>query len=100
MDGPAPAPARAQGENRSMITVTRRSGPAFALNPDLIERIDATPETVIRLVDGAEYVVQESVDEVVARVRESKAAIIALSHLLEHPSSGGRSLRVVPNRDI
>ena len=35
-----------------MITVTRRSGPAFALNPDLIERIDATPETVIRLVDG------------------------------------------------
>ena len=83
-----------------MITVTRRNGPAFALNPDLIERIDATPDTVITLVDGGEDVVQESVDEVVARVRESKAAIVALSHLLEHPSSGGRALRVVPNRDI
>jgi flagellar protein FlbD len=80
-----------------MITVTRRNGPSFALNPDLIERIDTTPETVITLVDGAEYIVRESVDEVIARVRESKAAIIALSHLLEHPSSGGRVLRVVPN---
>ena len=42
-----------------MITVTRRNGPSFALNPDLIERIDTTPETVITLVDGAEYVVRE-----------------------------------------
>jgi uncharacterized protein YlzI (FlbEa/FlbD family) len=28
-----------------MITVTRLNGPAFALNPDLIERIESTPET-------------------------------------------------------
>ncbi len=82
-----------------MIRVTRRNGPSIALNPDLIERIDTTPETVITLVDGAEYVVRETVDEVIARVREAKAAIIALSHLLEHPSSGGRALRVVPNPD-
>jgi len=82
-----------------MIRVTRRNGPSFALNPDLIERIDTTPETVITLVDGAEYVVRESVDEVIARVREAKAAIIALSHLLEHPAGGGRALRVVPNPD-
>ena len=40
-----------------MITVTRLNGPAFALNPDLIERIESTPETVITLVDGAKYVV-------------------------------------------
>ena len=83
-----------------MITVTRRDGQSFALNPDLIERIDTTPETVITLVDGAEYPVRESVDEVVVRVREAKAAIIALSHRLEHPASGGRALRVVPKRDL
>ena len=51
-----------------MITVTRLNGPAFALNPDLIERIETTPDTVITLVDGAKYVVRESVDELVARV--------------------------------
>jgi len=83
-----------------MITVTRLNGPAFALNPDLIERIESTPDSVITLVDGAKYVVRESVEELVARVRESKAAIIALSHLIEHPSSGGPTLRVVPDRHI
>jgi flagellar protein FlbD len=81
-----------------MITVTRLNGPAFALNPDLIERIESTPETVITLVDGAKYVVREDVGELVARVREAKAAIIALSHRLEHPSDAGRALRVVPDR--
>ena len=35
-----------------MITVTRRNGTAFALNPDLIERVEATPDTVITLVSG------------------------------------------------
>ena len=68
-----------------MITVTRLNGPAFALNPDLIERIETTPDTVITLVDGAKYVVRESVDELVARVRESKAAIIALVASLGAP---------------
>jgi flagellar protein FlbD len=79
-----------------MITVSRFHGPAFALNPDLIERVESTPDTVITLVDGTKYVVQESVEEIVARVRESKAAVIALSHLLEHRVSGGPTLRVVP----
>ena len=40
-----------------MITVTRLNGPAFALNPDLIERVEATPDTVIHLVGGNDYVV-------------------------------------------
>jgi flagellar protein FlbD len=83
-----------------MIAVTRLNGSAFALNPDLIERIETTPDTVITLVDGAKYVVRESVQELLARVRESKAAIIALSHLIEHPASGGPALRVVPESDI
>ena len=82
-----------------MITATRLNGPAFALNPDLIERIESTPDTVITLVDGAKYVVRESVDELVERVRESKAAIIALSHLLEPPSRNGPTLRIVSDEN-
>jgi len=39
-----------------MIVLTRLNGPSFALNPDLIERIESTPDTVITLVDGAQYV--------------------------------------------
>jgi flagellar protein FlbD len=79
-----------------MITVTRLNGPAFLLNPDLIERVEATPDTVIHLVGGSDYVVRESVDELVARIRESRAAVIALSHLIEQRTTGAPTLRVVP----
>ena len=48
-----------------MITLTRLSGTVFALNSDLIERVDSTPDTVITLVDGKKYVVAESLDDVV-----------------------------------
>jgi flagellar protein FlbD len=80
-----------------MITVTRLNGGAFALNPDLVERVEPTPDTVITLVDGAKYVVLESVEDVINRIRESKASVIALSHNLEQQLSTGKAiLRVVP----
>jgi flagellar protein FlbD len=76
-------------------SVTRFDGPAFVLNADLIERIEPTPDTVITLVDGAKYVVGESVEELAARIRESRAAIVALSQLAEPPSSRGPTSRVM-----
>jgi len=79
-----------------MITVTRLNGPAFVLNPDHIERIETTPDTVIHLTDGAAYVVAESVEEIVARIRESRAAVIALSHLIEERTAGAPVLHVIP----
>ncbi len=79
-----------------MIMLNRLSGSAFALNADLIERIDTTPDTVITLVDGKKYLVTDSVAEVVAAVRRHRAEVIALSTLLEvtvepepAPSHGG-----------
>jgi flagellar protein FlbD len=84
-----------------MITVTRFNGGAFALNPDLIERVEETPDTVITLVDGAKYVVRESVEEIVTRVRESKAAVIAMSHLLEQQGTAANpTLRLVPDHPV
>ena len=80
-----------------MINVTRLNGPAFALNPDLIERIEATPDTVIHLVGGTNYVVVETVEEIVQRVRESRAQVIALSHLIDQRTTGAPTLRVVPS---
>jgi len=38
-----------------MIVLTRLNGPSFALNPDLIERVEANPDTVVVLVGGASY---------------------------------------------
>jgi flagellar protein FlbD len=69
------------------------------LNADLIERVEATPDTVIHLVGGTTYMVAESVEEIVARVRESRAAVIALSRLIDDRAAGAPNLRVVPNAD-
>lgn len=60
-----------------MIVLTRLSGSVFALNSDLIERVDSTPDTVITLVDGAKYVVSESLEQVVGAVRAYRSGVIA-----------------------
>lgn len=60
-----------------MITLTRLNGATFALNPDLIERAEATPDTVLTLVDGTKYVVAESVPEIISKVRHLRASILA-----------------------
>lgn len=66
-----------------MITLTRLSGTVFALNSDLIERIDATPDTVITLVDGKKYVVVDALEDVVSAVRRHRGEVLALSTLMD-----------------
>ncbi len=66
-----------------MIRVTRLNGERFALNPDLIERVEGHPDTVAFLVDGTKYVVRESVDEVLQEIREYRAGILATSYEMD-----------------
>jgi flagellar protein FlbD len=82
-----------------MITLTRLNGPPFALNCDLIERAESTPDTVLTLVDGTKYVVRESVDDVVNMIREYRASVVALAQHLETGYADGPTLRVVPGPD-
>jgi flagellar protein FlbD len=65
-----------------MIMLTRLSGSVFALNSELIERIDSTPDTVITLVDGKKYVVTETLEQVVGAVRYYRGQTIALGSAL------------------
>lgn len=66
-----------------MILVTRLNGAVFALNPDLVERADCTPDTVITLVDGTKYVISESVPEFIDAVRHYRASLIAQASRIE-----------------
>jgi flagellar protein FlbD len=52
-------------------------GLRIALNPDLIERAEHTPDTVITLVDGHKVVVEEPLEAVVALVRDWRASVAA-----------------------
>ena len=67
-----------------MIILTRLNGEQFALNCDLVERVDAHPNTVVTLVDATKYVVTESLTEVVDRVRDFRAGVLARSTELQH----------------
>jgi flagellar protein FlbD len=66
-----------------VILVTRLNGAVFALNPDLVERADCTPDTVITLVDGTKYVIAESVPEFIDSVRHYRASLIAQASRIE-----------------
>ena len=71
-----------------MIRVTRLNGERFALNPDLVERVEGHPDTVVFLVDGTKYVVSESVDEVLVEIREYRASILATSYEMDRGEYG------------
>jgi flagellar protein FlbD len=60
-----------------MILLRRLNNSVLGLNADLIERIDATPDTVITLVDGKKYVVAETPEEVVERIVVFRANVLA-----------------------
>jgi flagellar protein FlbD len=82
-----------------VIIVTRLHGASVAVNCDLIERVEATPDTVLTLVDGSRYVVRESVTEIVEKVRAFRASVVLLAGRLdEHPATG-QHLRLVPVPD-
>jgi len=51
-----------------MIRLTRLNHVPLVLNSDLIEHIEATPDTVISLTNGQKIMVLESAEDVVDRV--------------------------------
>jgi flagellar protein FlbD len=53
-----------------MIEVHRLNGELFLLNSDMIETMDTTPDTVIRLVNGHRYIVKEKANDVKKAVIE------------------------------
>lgn len=79
-----------------MIMLSRLNGLPFALNPDLVERAEATPDTVLTLCDGTKLVIGESVEELVARVRGYRASILSLADQVAVPLPPPPALHVVP----
>jgi len=78
--------------------VTRLHGGPVAVNCDLIERVEATPDTVVTLVDGGRYVVRETVAEIVDKIRDYRASVVMLAGRLDSPAAG-QHLYLVPNPD-
>lgn len=71
-----------------MIVVTRLNGPQFGVNPDLLQRIDSAPDTILTLIDGTKYIVEESMTEVIELVQEHRATLLARAQAM-HATFGG-----------
>ena len=65
-----------------MIVVTRLNGGQFGVNPDLIQRIDSAPDTILTLIDGTKFIVAEPMADVIARVHEYRATVLARARVL------------------
>jgi len=63
-----------------MIVVTRLNDSQFAINPDLIERIHVNPDTTLVMVDGAKFIVTESLAEVIEKIAAYRAHVIGLAY--------------------
>ena len=55
-----------------MINVTRLNQKEFVVNAEMIEFVEAIPDTLLTLTSGKKIMVAESVDTVVARILEYK----------------------------
>ncbi|GAB2518164.1 flagellar FlbD family protein [Paramicrobacterium agarici] len=72
-----------------MIVVTRLNGSQFAVNPDLIERVHASPDTTLVMVDGAKFVVTEAITEVIDKIAAFRARVLAEANV--YPQSANRA---------
>ena len=61
----------------SVIHVTRIKGQHAAVNPDLIETIEETPDTVICFTSGEKMIVRESLQEIIDLVVAFRRALLA-----------------------
>jgi flagellar protein FlbD len=53
-----------------MVKVTRLNNSELVVNAEMIEFVEATPDTIISLLSGKKLMVAESVDTVIERVIE------------------------------
>lgn len=60
------------------LTRLRQTDPLY-INPDHIERLDRHHETIVHLLNGTEYVVIESPEEILDQVTMLRARVIAMA---------------------
>lgn len=61
-----------------MIAVSRLDGSSFFLNSELIETIEATPDTVLTLTSQKKLIVRETPQEIIERLIAFRRRIFAV----------------------
>jgi flagellar protein FlbD len=61
-----------------MIELTRLNGRAIMLNSDLIKTAEASPDTMLTLINGEKVIVREEPAEVMERIVAYRARLLAV----------------------
>lgn len=79
-----------------MIELTRLNGNRMMLNSDLIKTAEASPDTMLTLVNGEKLIVREDPTEVMERVLAHRARLLAVvARRLTHFSELERAVALV-----
>ena len=61
-----------------MIELTRLNGRPMVLNSDLIKTAEASPDTMLTLINGEKLIVREEIAEVTDRILAYRARLLAV----------------------
>jgi uncharacterized protein YlzI (FlbEa/FlbD family) len=85
-----------------MITLHRlgHAVDTFQINPDVIMTVEATPDTVITVMNGQKIVVAEPPERVASEIQSYRATVLAQALIRRHElrAEGGALRRVTPLR--
>jgi flagellar protein FlbD len=70
-------PITAAKEFPAMIELTRLNGTPIVLNSDLIKTAEASPDTMLTLINGEKLIVREDCSEVTERVLAYRSRLLA-----------------------
>ena len=74
------------GRKKSVIFLTRRNGTQFYINPELIQTVEGTPDTVITLTNNKKMIVRDTPQEIAERFIEYRRK--TLTPFLPNKSEG------------
>jgi flagellar protein FlbD len=79
-----------------MIELTRLNGRPMVVNSDLIKTAEASPDTMLTLINGEKLIVREEIGEVVEKVLAYRARLLAVvAKRLHHFSDLERAAALV-----
>ena len=61
-----------------MIDLTRLNGKPMVLNSDLIKTVEASPDTMLTLINGEKLIVREQIADVTDRILAYRARLLAI----------------------
>ena len=81
-----------------MILVHRLRGEPVYVNADLVESVEATPDTALTLVDGRRLLVSEAPEDVVDRFVHFRASLLVTADQLREVEDGPPGVQDEPTR--